>query len=266
MVRLGLFLVLGVPVLVGLLHVLMGGDAFGIRLEDIYAGWGVGGHLLGADDVGRDVLARAARAVGTSLAVAASVGAVTGVVGIGLGLVSGWRGGWVDLLVGRLADVVVSFPGLLLALALAALLGPAPLNVVIALGCLGWVGFYKLTRVQVLALRGRPFVLAAELGGVRPVRRMVRHVLPNCASVLVVEAVVVVAGSLVAEAGLSFLGLGVPPPLPSLGGMIRDGMRAMLVAPQLVVVPGVLLISLVVGANLLAEGLRRRWAGAKEGP
>ncbi len=259
----GLTLLLGVPLLLGALAWQLGGDVVGISLPMIGAPWGTVGRWLGADDLGRDVLARAAAGVWLSLAVAAAVATVTAVVGVGLGLVAGWRGGWVDMLLTFLADVVVSFPGLLLALALAALLGPSPANVVVAIGCLGWVGFYKLTRVQVMSLRGRPYMLAAELAGVTWHRRLLRHVLPNCANVLMVELVVVVAGTLVAEAGLSFLGLGVPPPLPSLGGMIRDGIRTLLTTPQLVVVPAVLLISLVVGANLLAEGLRRRWIGVR---
>jgi peptide/nickel transport system permease protein len=137
--------------------------------------------------------------------------------------------------------------------------------VVGALGVLGWVGFCRLTRVQVMKLKGLPFVDAAVLGGVGTGRIFTRHLLPNCAGPLVVEALLVVAGSMVAEAGLSFLGLGIPAPLPSLGRMLRDGMKVVLVAPHLVVYPAVVLIGLTVGVNMLAEGLRRRWAGGNEG-
>ena len=127
----------------------------------------------------------------------------------------------------------------------------------VALGLLGWVGFCRLTRVEVKRLRGLAFVQAARLGGTPTLRIWGRHILPNCMGPLIVEALLVVAGTMVAEAGLSFLGLGIPAPLPSLGGMLRDGMRDVLVAPWLVVWPAVVLISLSVGTNILAQGLRR---------
>ncbi|NBX85905.1 MAG: ABC transporter permease [Proteobacteria bacterium] len=222
-------------------------------------------HWLGADDLGRDVLARVVAGVGASLTVGFGVLLLTALVGIPLGLAAGWWGGWVERVAGKVSEVVLSFPGLLLALALTALLGPSLLNVVVALGLLGWVGFYRLTRVQVQRLRGLAFVRAAELAGVGTVRIWLRHILPNCAGPLQVEALLMVAGAMVAEAGLSFLGLGIPAPYPSLGGMLRDGMRFMLVAPWLVVIPAVVLIGLTVLVNLAAKVLRQRWDNAMQG-
>lgn len=221
------------------------------------------GHWLGTDDLGRDVLARLAAGVRTSLSVSLVVLGVTGVIGISLGLVAGWFGGWIDAVVGKMTEVVLSFPGLLLALALAALVGPGMGNVMVALGLLGWVGFCRLTRVEVKRLRGLAFVQAARLGGVSTLTIWGRHILPNCVGPLMVEGLLVVAGTMVAEAGLSFLGLGIPAPLPSLGGMLRDGMRDVLVAPGLVVWPAVVLISLSVGVNVLAQGLRRSLPGGR---
>jgi peptide/nickel transport system permease protein len=190
--------------------------------------------------------------------VAVVVTAVTGCVGIGLGLLAGWGGKGVQLLFNALADVVQSFPGLLLALALAALLGPGLGNVLIALCLLGWVGFYRLSVAETRRVKHQPFMQAAVLGGVRGPRLLAKHLLPNIAAPLLVEALVVAAGSMVAEAGLSYLGLGIAPPQPSLGGMLREGARYILVAPHLVIVPACVLILLAVGLNLFSEFLRKR--------
>ncbi|MBI1308740.1 MAG: ABC transporter permease subunit [Proteobacteria bacterium] len=241
-----------------------GGDAVRVVLPDVLAAPSAV-HWLGADDLGRDVLARLAGGVRVSLLVGLAVLAITVAIGVPLGLVAGWYGGWADKVILKVTEVVLSFPGLLLALALAALLGGGMATVMLALGVLGWVGFCRLTRVQVQKLRQLAFLEAAQLAGVPTWKTWLRHVLPNCAAPLVVEALLVVAGSMVAEAGLSFLGLGLPPELPSLGGMLRDGTRLLLVAPLLVVYPAVVLIGLTVGVNMVAEGLRRRVAGGNEG-
>lgn len=227
-----------------------------INLETILQPPGI--TWLGTDELGRDVLARLLEGVQISLTVAFSVLIITGTIGLTLGLIAGWRGGATDALINRLCDVVLSLPGLLLALALTALLGPSLTNVIIALGLLGWVGFARLTRAEVLRVKNRPFVEAAKLGGVPTPLILIRHILPHAMAPLMVEAVIVLAGSMVAEAGLSFLGLGVPPPTPSLGGMLREGIRYAMVAPHLVVIPSVVLIGLTILLNLLAETLRRR--------
>ncbi len=214
---------------------------------------------LGADELGRDVLARVMEGVGISLTVGLSVGAITACVGITLGLIAGWYGGWPDTLINRLCDVVLSLPGLLLALALTALMGPSLRNVILALGCLGWVGFCRLTRAEVMRVRDMPFVHAATLGGVSAPTILARHILPMALPPLMVEGLVVVAGSMVAEAGLSFLGLGVPPPTPSLGAMLREGIRYAMIAPHAVLVPAMVLIGLTLLLNMAAEHLRKRY-------
>lgn len=228
-----------------------------IRLDAMLAAPGRAAWL-GTDELGRDVLTRLLAGIQVSLTVALSVWAITCVIGVTLGLVAGWKGGRVDALINRLCDVVLSVPGLLLALAMTALLGPSLRNVIVALGFLGWVGFARLTRAEVLRTKNKPFVDAARLSGVSGVRIVARHILPLAMTPVMVESVVVMAGSMVAEAGLSFLGLGVPPPTPSLGGMLREGIRYAMVAPHLVLVPAVVLIGLTIVLNLTAEALRRR--------
>jgi peptide/nickel transport system permease protein len=234
-------------------------DVNAIDLGRILAGpvWAWHG-LLGFDELGRDVLARVLAGLRVSVTVAVVVTGVTAVAGIGLGLLAGWSGRSARLLLDGLADVVQSFPGLLLALALAALLGPGLGNVLVALCLLGWVGFYRLSAAEVRRVRAQPYLDAAVLGGVSLPRLLMKHVLPVIAAPLAVEALVVAAGSMVAEAGLSYLGLGIAPPAPSLGGMLREGARYMLVAPHLVVWPALALVLLVVGLNVAGERLRRR--------
>jgi len=177
-------------------------------------------------------------------------------VGITLGIVSGWVGGWVDNVLMRLADIVLSFPGILLAIALAAMLGPGVDKLIIALVAVGWVGFARLSRSQILSLRCVPFVEASVGCGSGIIQIGWRHLLPNIAAPLLVEASFGLAAVIIGEAGLSFLGVGVQPPDASLGTMIREGTRLMLVSPMLVVWPGLILFLMVMAVNLLGDALR----------
>ncbi|WP_295539727.1 ABC transporter permease [uncultured Thiohalocapsa sp.] len=211
---------------------------------------------LGADDLGRPVLARLVAGARTSLAVGFGVVLLSAVVGTLVGGVAGFAGGWSDLIVVRVIDVFLAFPGILLAIALAGILGPGLGNVVIALAAVGWVGYARLVRAQVLSLRRRDHVLAARALGAGPSRILRRHLLPLAVAPLIVEATFGVAGAVVAEAGLSFLGLGVQPPSASWGSMIRDGVAHMLVAPHLVAAPGLALMLVVLAVNLLGDRLR----------
>ena len=156
----------------------------------------------------------------------------------------------------RLADIVLSFPGILLAIALAAMLGAGVDNLIMALVAVGWVGFARLTRAQVLSFRQAPFVEAALASGSGMLYIGWRHLLPNIAAPLLVEASFGLAAVIIGEAGLSFLGVGVQPPDASLGTMIREGTRLMLVSPMLVVWPGLVLFLLVMAVNLLGDALR----------
>jgi peptide/nickel transport system permease protein len=213
-------------------------------------------HPLGQDTLGRDVLARLLHGARISLAVGATTVALSALLGIALGALGAWTGGWLDELLARAIDVLLAFPGLLLAIGLAAMLGPSLRNVVVALVAVGWTGWARLARTEVAALRRREFVAAAEALGARPARIVVRHVLPLAAPALVVQATFAMAGVIVAEASLSFLGLGAPPPLPSWGAMIDEGRPFMLVAPHVVVAPGTALAATVLALQLLGDGLR----------
>src|SRR6266704_2507776 len=173
------------------------------------------GHALGQDSLGRDVLARVLHGARISLAVGVSVVVLSLLVGATVGAAAGYLGGRFDEAVARVIDVLLAFPGLLLAIALAAVLGPSLGNVVLALSLLGWTGYARLARAEVAALRQREFVQAAEALGAGPGRIVTRHLLPLAAPVLLVQATFGMAGAMVAESSLSFLGLGAPPPLAS---------------------------------------------------
>ncbi len=211
---------------------------------------------LGADDLGRSLAERTLAGAQTSFIVALWVVLVSAVVGTAIGMFSGYLGGRWDLLVVRIIDIFLAFPGILLAIALAGILGPGIENVVIALSVVGWVGYARLARAQVLSLKHREHVQAAIALGAGPGRIVFRHLLPLLMAPLIVEASFGIAGIVIAEAGLSFLGLGVQPPEASWGSMIRDGARYLLVAPHMVLVPGVALMLVVLSVNLLGDRLR----------
>jgi peptide/nickel transport system permease protein len=220
--------------------------------------WDGGGTLLGNDDLGRPVLDRLLVGARTSFVVGIGVVALSAAVGTLVGALAGFAGGWVDPILMRLVDVFLAFPGILLAIALAGILGPGVDNVIVALAVVGWVGYARLARAQVLTLKRRDHVVAARALGAGPGRILWWHLLPLALAPLVVEATFGVAAAVVAEAGLSFLGLGVQPPDASWGGMIRDGVGYMLVAPHLVLAPGLAIVLVVLSVNLLGDALRDR--------
>jgi len=213
-------------------------------------------HWLGTDALGRDILDRLAEGIGLSFSVALSVISVCAVIGISIGMLAAWSGGWVDSLLMRFVDIVLSFPGILLAIALAAVLGPGVDKLIIALAAVGWVGFARLTRAQVLSLRHTPYIEAAIASGQSTIHIAVKHLLPNISAPLLIEASFGLAAVMIGEAGLSFLGIGIQPPDASLGTMIREGSQLMLVAPMQVVYPGLMLFLLVMSANLAGDALR----------
>ncbi len=244
-----------VPALVMLAALLFGQDGHAVDLDRVLAAPGPA-HPLGHDALGRDVLARLAEGLQLSLSVGMAVILFGGMVGISIGMLAGWAGGILDAGLMRLADIVLSFPGILLAIALAAMLGPGVDNLIIALVAVGWVGFARLTRAQVLSFKGTPFVEAAVANGASAPYIAWRHLLPNIAAPLLIEASFGLAAVIIGEAGLSFLGVGVQPPDASLGTMIREGTRLMLVSPSLVIWPGLVLFSLVMVVNLLGDAMR----------
>jgi peptide/nickel transport system permease protein len=216
------------------------------------------GAWFGYDDLGRPIGVRLMYALRTSLLVALAVVPLSAALGTLVGMLAGWSGGWVDRFLSRLMDVFLAFPGTLLAIAMAGLLGPGIGNVVIALTVTGWVGYARLARAQTHAVKTREHVQAARALGTGTWRILRDHVLPLIAAPLLVEAALGAAGVMLAEAGLSFLGLGVQPPASSLGAMLRDGTAYMLVAPHMVIAPGAALLLLVLSCNLLGDGAQRR--------
>lgn len=215
-------------------------------------------HPFGLDELGRDILTRIASGARISLLVGLAVVSVSSLAGMFFGSIAGYFGGRVDDVISRVIDVLMAFPGILLAIALVAVLGPSLVNVVLALSVIGWVGYARLVRGQALRAREFEFVQAARALGAGSPRIVLRHVLPTALPSVVVQATLGMAGAIIAEASLSFLGLGVQPPTPSWGTMLDAGRAHLFDAPHLTIFPGIAIALLVLGFNFLGDGLRDR--------
>ena len=211
---------------------------------------------LGTDQLGRDVLSRMLYGLRISLLVAVLAVAVSGAIGVGLGLVAGFYGGRADTAIMRLADLQLSMPLTLVAIAVIAVAGASLTNLIVVLGITQWPLYARVVRSEALTLRGRDFVEAARAVGAGPGRIMLAHILPNAYSSVIVVATLGVATVVVFEAGLSFLGLGVQPPDPSLGSMLSEGREYLATAWWLGVFPGLVIMVLALAINLLGDGLR----------
>lgn len=213
-------------------------------------------HPLGLDELGRDVLARLLMGARISLLVGLAVVSISATVGTAVGAIAGYAGGWVDEIAGRVMDVLLAFPGILLAIAIVAVLGPSLTNVVLALVSIGWVGYARLVRGQVLKVRELEYVQAARALGAPPWRVLLLHVVPATVSAVIVQGTLGMAGAIIAEASLSFLGLGVQPPTPSWGTMLDAGRSHLFDAPHLTIFPGLAIAVLVLGFTFAGEALR----------
>jgi len=211
---------------------------------------------FGTDALGRDVLSRILFGARLSIRVAVLSVAIATIVGGALGLISGYLGGWADLVIGRVLDVFFAFPAILLALGIVAALGPDPSNVIIAIAVVYTPIFARVVRGPVLALRARDFVEAARAVGATSSRIVVRHVLPNLMSTLLVQVSLALSWAVLTEGALSFLGLSAQPPAPSWGVMLSEGRQYLEFATHLAVFPGLAIMVAVLGFNLLGDGLR----------
>jgi peptide/nickel transport system permease protein len=259
--------IIGLLIVVGVLLVALVGPAFVLdpQAQDINnrllapgQSSGAGFHLLGTDALGRDLLAQLVWGARVSLLVGVMAVLLSGIIGVTLGLVVGYFGGAIDHLIMRVVDIFMAMPFLILVLALAAVLGAGVRNIIVTLVLLGWVSYTRIVRAEVLALRQQEFVDAARCIGVPDRRIMVRHILPNVLSSVIVLATLELGRMILSEASISYLGFGVQPPTPAWGVMTADGQQYIYSAWWLPVLPGIAILVTVLGANMLGDWLRDR--------
>jgi peptide/nickel transport system permease protein len=213
-------------------------------------------YLLGTDQMGRDILSRLIYGARTSLIVAALGVVLTGIVGTVLGVIAGYKGGWIDAIISRTIDVIQGFPLFLVALVLAIILGGSLFNIVLIITIMFWVGYARQARAEALQIRESAYVELARIAGCRDFTIMVRHVIPNLLNSVIVIATLGVGSVILLESGLSFLGAGIPPPTPSWGSMCSDGRSVITSAWWVSFLPGVAIMAVVLSGNLLGDWLR----------
>ena len=213
-------------------------------------------HFLGTDELGRDVWARMLYGSRISLLVGFVAAGISTVIGVVVGALSGYYGGWIDKLLMRFVDIMLCFPTIFLILAVIAIMEPSIWNIMIVIGLTSWMGVARLVRAEFLTLKERDFVMASRAVGARDMRIVFRHILPNAMAPVLVSAVLGVGGAILIESSLSFLGLGIQPPKPSWGNMLTSGKDNIEIAWWLSMFPGLAILVTILGYNLLGEGLQ----------
>ncbi len=254
---LGLLIIIGLLVVAALADVLAPhspviGDLANSRLLPP----GTPGYLLGTDDQGRDILSRLIYGSRLTLYVVLLVAIIAAPIGLLVGTVAGYAGGWVDAVLMRITDIFLAFPKLILALAFVAALGPGIENAIIAIAITSWPPYARIARAETLTVRNSDYISAVRLMGASPIRIVVRHIMPLCTSSLIVRVTLDMAGIILTAAGLGFLGLGAQPPLPEWGAMIASGRRFILDQWWVAAMPGIAILIVSLGFNLLGDGLR----------
>ena len=217
---------------------------------------GAEGHLLGTDDLGRDIWCRLRYGGRTSVLTGLIVALITAVVGVGIGLVSGYFGGVVETLLMRFTDIMLSFPFLIVAIAIMAALGSSQRNIILALAIVGWPRFARLTRGQVLAVKQSEYVESARVAGFGNLRIILNHILPNCMGPIIIQATLAVGGAILSAASLTYLGLGADAAAPDWGIMLSQGRNYLQLAPYLTTIPGIAISVTVLAMNWIGDGLR----------
>ncbi len=216
-------------------------------------------HPFGTDSLGRDIYSRILYGARVSLGIGLIAVGLSTLIGVALGALAGYYGGFLDSLIMRAVDIMLCFPTFYLILAVVALTGPSVFNIMAIIGCTSWMGTARLIRGEILSLREREFIQAARAIGASPARIIARHLVPNAIGPVIVQATLGIGGAILLESGLSFLGLGVQPPTPSWGNILIESKATLGVAWWITVFPGLSIVLTVVSFNFVAEGLKKKW-------